>query len=133
MSYSCEMSQWGLKSSHIRVRGESMWPTLQSGDRVAVMACAQPQVGDLVLAWLRNHLIVHRVLEATDSRVVLKGDNCARPDPHLPREAILGVVARVFRGPATLAHAHWQRPPSWWKRRQAWLKRRLARLFFGDS
>jgi signal peptidase I len=123
------MSHWGLNSSHIRVRGDSMWPTLQSGDQVAVMACIQPPVrGDLVLAWLHNHLIVHRVVEANDGQVILKGDNCPSPDPLLPLGAILAVVNRVFRGSDVLAREQWEAQPSWWIRRKATLKRRVSGL-----
>lgn len=63
----------------VEVRGRSMAPALQSGDRLLVVrALRSPRVGDVVLARDPRDAgreLVKRVADVTPSGVVLHGDN----------------------------------------------------------
>ncbi|HIP96642.1 MAG TPA: signal peptidase I, partial [Anaerolineae bacterium] len=84
------------------IKGQSMKPTLQNGDMVAVSWVDHDhlQTGDIVLAILTNgqeiQMLAHRVVEVREqgqSRlVILKGDSRERPEPPIPLEWIVGRV-----------------------------------------
>lgn len=96
----------------IRVTGDSMRPTLSSGDMVLVNPSAYnnatPQVGDMVLArhpYQRDLTIIKRVAEVTaEGRFVLHSDNPkggtdSRAFGTLAPERIIGkVTSRVKAG-----------------------------------
>jgi len=77
------------------VRGTSMWPTLSPGDRVRVDPVPpgwRPRPGDVVAATGPSGIVVHRVISASDGRVVTWGDNAAMADEPIGTEKIVGRV-----------------------------------------
>lgn len=67
----------GLRWRRIVVRGESMRPTLEPGDRVLVVPVRRPRPGDLVALEdpeRPGRMVVKRVAEVADDRVVVIGD-----------------------------------------------------------
>jgi len=82
-------------------RGDSMYPSIRDGDAIRVQPCdGEPlSVGDIVLAKAARGLTAHRVVRVREREgtveITTRGDNCLRPDPPLPRSAILGRVVGV--------------------------------------
>ena len=79
-----------------RVEGDSMWPTLASG-QVVIAWRRRPIVGDLVIAKVDKREVVKRLHEIKKDKVFLRGDNPSastdsRQYGFLPKEAILGVI-----------------------------------------
>lgn len=106
-----------------------MWPSLRSGDLVAVEPCAgAPRPGEVVLARFAHALVVHRVRRCDGDVCVLLGDNARGEDPPLPRERVLGRVGLVRRGGEVLAPGQWDRGPVRWGRWRVRVKRGLAVL-----
>ena len=81
----------------LRVRGESMLPTLWPGDVVEIESCSLEDVrpGEIVLARRDGRLILHRLIApCTPNGFLLRGDAVPRPDPLFPPETLLGRMAR---------------------------------------
>ena len=87
----------------VLARGESLWvreaspsmlPLIQPGDELRLAPFDARQIGGgSVIAYERGaRLVIHRVLAASGSGVVAKGDALASPDPLVPWDR---VVARV--------------------------------------
>ena len=67
-----------MKSSVIReftVRGTSMEPLYQEGDKISFSLDNHYQLGDIVLFHNRGKLIGHRIVSITEKGIVAKGDN----------------------------------------------------------
>lgn len=76
----------------LRVRGESMLPSLWPGDVVEIEGCSPEDVcpGEIVLALREDRLFLHRlVAPCTANGFVLRGDSVPRSDA-FPPEALLG-------------------------------------------
>jgi nickel-type superoxide dismutase maturation protease len=106
-----------LRTTRVVVKGDSMTPALESGDRLLVRRTNRPLAGQIVA--LRDprepaRVLVKRVASLTDDGVVVLGDNpSASTDSRtfgavsrldiigvaLYRYAPLGRSARVVRGP----------------------------------
>jgi hypothetical protein len=88
----------------LRVRGESMTPTLRPGELVAVdFSQASPQRGDILLFRQVDYLTVHRLLgtaRSPDGSPCLRtrGDGRHRLDPALDRSRVHGRVFAVLKG-----------------------------------
>ncbi len=81
----------------VSVVSNSMEPNLHRGDLLLVtgMATADYNVGDVVIYQRPevSYTIVHRIIEATGSGYVIKGDNNHSPDPGIVQpEQFLGKV-----------------------------------------
>lgn len=88
----------------VRTQGHSMWPTLRDGALVQVdPLVGAPRVGDLVLVATPSRLVLHRVIRSDTRGIVTKGDAAAADDGPVPREAILGKVARRCDDPLRAA------------------------------
>jgi Peptidase S24-like len=91
----------------LRVRGESMLPSLGPGDIVEVVpaSLSEVQPGEIVLARRDDRFFLHRFVASTASAGFLtRGDSMAQPDPSYDSEALLGKVVRVVHnGLPTLA------------------------------
>ncbi len=80
----------------VEVRGHSMTPALQPGDRLLVARVARPRVGDVVLAAdprAPHRELVKRITDVTPVGITLRGDNRARSTDArtfgaLPRSAV---------------------------------------------
>lgn len=93
----------------VLARGESLWvreaspsmvPLIRPGDELLLAPLDSRAIprGALIACARGGHLVIHRVVAASGSGVVTKGDALASPDPLVPWER---VVARVvaLRGP----------------------------------
>ena len=93
----------------VLARGESLWvreatpsmlPLIRPGDelRLAPFESRTIRAGALIAYRRGAQLVIHRVMAASESGVVAKGDALASPDPLVPWDQ---VVARVvaLRGP----------------------------------
>lgn len=94
----------------LRVRGRSMWPTLQPGDELHVtpIAAEALQPGDWIVIHAPNGPLIHRFLGFTrEGKLLTKGDAHRAPDPPWPQEALLGrVTAFTRRGIPTAVRPH---------------------------
>lgn len=97
---------WSGGALRLRVKGRSMWPTLQPGDHVMVepAAIADLRAGDLVLLRNKEDLFLHRLLGFTRSGLLLtKGDSHRAPDTPWPPKALLGRATTLSRQGETVA------------------------------
>ena len=81
------------------VTGDSMHPTIRSGEHLHVRAVDRKslRVGDIILVRAQRGLTAHRIITIDANRVVTRGDNAELPDPPLPLDDILGLVEAVER------------------------------------
>jgi phage repressor protein C with HTH and peptisase S24 domain len=87
-----------LDTVPVRIHGWSMWPWLCPSDRVDVRSKAQPEIGDIVVVLRENEPpYIHRIVELNDQQFLSRGDNVRNDDGWRPREAIAGVVVRLYR------------------------------------
>jgi len=92
------------RAVEIPVRGSSMRPMLQDGDRVRLAAVTEVNVrlGDVVLRVAPSGPIIHRVVGWWPSRngwrILTKGDGACRLDPPLPPGRLVGRVVALVRG-----------------------------------
>jgi signal peptidase len=80
------------------VEGNSMEPTLQTGDLVIVLkrvATSDVSVGDVVVYRRGSTLIIHRVVMIEGSTFITKGDNNWVVDPPVNSEALIGKVLEI--------------------------------------
>jgi len=84
------------QSVRLRVRGESMLPTLWPDDMVEIASCslAEVQPGDILLALRDGRLFLHRLVSTQPDGFVLRGDSMPGSDPRFPPEALLGRLVR---------------------------------------
>ena len=90
-----------LNRIHIRIHGDSMWPTLRDGDFVEAVQGPKPVVGDIVVARhpMKNMTVIKRVKRILQDGVFIEGDN---PDPigsedshnfgPIPHSSIIAVI-----------------------------------------
>jgi signal peptidase I len=88
------------RNVRLPTRGESMHPTVASGDHVVIAPTAPEgiQVGDVVMV-AGDRPWIHRVVRIDSGAGVLvtKGDDCAIEDPPIKIEAVVGRVVGVTR------------------------------------
>lgn len=86
----------------LRVRGDSMYPTVHRGDEVLVEPARLEALhpGDWIVLKAPAGLIMHRFLGLTqDGKLLTKGDGHRAPDPPWEPSALLGrAVARCHQG-----------------------------------
>jgi hypothetical protein len=90
----------------LRLRGESMLPTLWPGDEVEIAGCSSSELmpGDVALAACDGRFVLHRVSSFSgDGHVITRGDAMPRPDAALPDGSIVGKVTRVTRAGRTVS------------------------------
>lgn len=86
---------------YLPIHGESMSPTLRSGDVVKVerVRTRDIRVGDVLVLWEGEALVVHRVIrrgrDEVGFYVIALGDNATCHGPRVYGDAILGRVAGV--------------------------------------
>jgi hypothetical protein len=83
----------------IAAHGSSMGWTIRTGSKVHVVGNPDPRRGQL---WAycdgSGRVVVHRYRHRVDAGHVLQGDACARPDPPVDAEQLIGQVIAVRRG-----------------------------------
>ncbi len=88
-------------SFRFRARGFSMNPFIRDKDVLTVSRdIGRPvEVGDVVAVINPGSgtLIVHRIVKKSVNGVLIKGDNCSKPDGMFALERIVGVVKTVER------------------------------------
>jgi signal peptidase I len=86
----------------LRLRGDSMWPTIPAGTLVEVARIFPDDLrpGDIVVWQQGGVLIAHRIMEraqrGSDAFLVTKGDNSAATDQLFSQDAILGRVVAIY-------------------------------------
>lgn len=80
------------------MRGDSMWPTLRTGDVVRLEPAAQVRRGDIVAFQRGADAILHRVVAHAGAGVVCRGDNRPADDGPVPSALIIGRAVAVRRG-----------------------------------
>lgn len=89
------------------VTSESMAPTLTIGDIVIVDPAVPPAPGAIIVVDRDGTRVTHRVVTATPTELVLRGDATTVPDPPDPAGTAVGTVIRVVPAvglPAVAAH-----------------------------
>jgi len=89
-----------------RVIGESMEPTLISGDLIIIdkltYVYRRPAVGDVIAFWMSNEKVaVKRISEIEDQDIYVMGDNTkvsndSRSYGPIPREDVIGRALLIF-------------------------------------
>jgi signal peptidase I len=119
--------------ARFRVAGDSMHPTIRSGDHVHVVPLRPAEIapGHVVLARHARGLTAHRIVRIDGAGIITRGDNSLASDPVVVLSALLGRVERVERDGAATAVAP-AAPPRLhiFARRLARLVRRASRLSF---
>jgi signal peptidase I len=88
-------------TARFRASGDSMYPTIRSGDYLDVAPCGTSELrrGDIVLAATERGLTAHRIvrIEENDgsSQITTRGDNALRSDFPIAATDILGRVAQA--------------------------------------
>ncbi|MDP6324232.1 MAG: S24 family peptidase [Candidatus Thalassarchaeaceae archaeon] len=64
----------------VRVRGDSMWPTLKDGQFVNAIRDAEPLVGDIAVVKhpMKETILIKRIKRIEHDEMFIEGDN---PDP----------------------------------------------------
>ena len=84
----------------LRLRGESMLPTLWPGDEVEIASCSRSDLkrGHIALAFSNARFVLHRVFRIPSTgEVITRGDAMPGPDSPFPADAIVGRVVQVTR------------------------------------
>ena len=81
----------------LTLHGNSMFPTIQEGEKVCISKKNEYEVGDIVAYYLCRGggvvIIIHRLLWIRKTFVIAKGDNNKKADPYrIPVENVLGSV-----------------------------------------
>jgi len=85
------------------VKGNSMSPFINSGEKVEIEKVERIRIGDVVLLKLKDDFLLHRVLFVFRNFVITKGDRSPFIDPPSQRKNVIGRVRkeegflRVFR------------------------------------
>jgi signal peptidase I len=90
-----------------------MVPSLWPGDLVLVRTCSFSEVsrGAVIVFRQNERLIVHRVMDLKNGRLIARGDARARVDDPVGSENLIGVVEAAFRdgNPIRLCQSRTQR------------------------
>jgi nickel-type superoxide dismutase maturation protease len=101
----------------VEVRGKSMQPTLEPGDRLLVVRTKRPLPGELVVVAdprEPSRELVKRVADEAGGTVLLVGDNraCSTDGRDFGRLPLRAVRARVLYRYSPAARSGWLAPPA---------------------
>ena len=83
----------------IAVSGDSMEPTLYTGDRIRVRIDPSPSIGEvIVFVDGENQTVVHRLVAHLGSTYVCLGDNRRALDPFVEAACVVGVAEAIVSG-----------------------------------
>ncbi len=91
-------------------KGMSMLPFIRCGhDKVRVYKEANVTVGDIVLAYYKNHLILHRIYAIKGQRFILMGDGNLKGNEEVERSEVWGKVIEIVKenGRSHKPHKAW--------------------------
>ena len=109
----------------VTVVGHSMNPTFLDGDTLIVDPPQRPlHIGDVVVYPHRGKLVVHRVIECLEDRLICAGDASWALKEEVAPDDVIGVVRCVLRGQKVVA----KRASSFW--RANFVRLRLAYRFY---
>lgn len=77
-------------SFNIVTQGNSMFPTIKSGEKVSIINPENLVVGDIILFEICNELVLHRIVEINEPYYVTQGDNHLYSDHYICKEQIIG-------------------------------------------
>ena len=97
--------RYGTLPLQLTITGNSMFPSLKSGDRVTVRREDTYSPGDIVVFRHNGGLTIHRLLWQLGNRVTCKGDNNLFCEEVYP-EDILGKVVEISAGDVRLFPTH---------------------------
>ena len=111
----CWPARLGGSTSYVMVSGDSMEPTMHTGDLAVVRRQRAYRPGDVVAFRVADgevgagHVVIHRIHAGDERGYVLQGDNKRHPDPWRPaRDDILGrrvlLVPRAGQALQTVAN-----------------------------
>lgn len=102
-----------LGAGHVarfRATGNSMYPTIRSGDCLHLAQSSQLSAGDVVLVRAKRGLTAHRIVAITEDGFLIRGDNALTNDPVVLHEDVIGRVTAIERNGVLLPAAA-TRPP----------------------
>lgn len=79
------------KCMPLTVRGDSMLPSIQNGDAIAIQKCEMYEPGDVLVFWYEGELLVHRMVRKEADGNLCKGDHSFRLE-RVRTECIIGKV-----------------------------------------
>jgi signal peptidase I len=84
------MSKWG-SSFTVKAQGSSMHPLLQDGDviKYKYIKFEDIRVNDIVLIYINEVMMTHRVIYKTSAFCITRGDNNPTSDPTIKRGSVL--------------------------------------------
>lgn len=76
------------------INGDSMIPTLHSGDKVLINNLINPNIGDIVAFKINNlsNPIIHRVVKIFKNNIITCGDNKIICDRVIQSNLIIGII-----------------------------------------
>ena len=84
--------------AYVRVTGTGMMPLLRPGrDRVIVDRTHYIRRGDIVLFRYAGRYILHRVLDPSGEKIVIRGDGVPEGCEYPSREEVFGRVKRIIK------------------------------------
>lgn len=84
----------------IKISGNSMSPTFNDGDMITFFKENDYVLGDILVFWYKNNLLVHRLLKIYNDIYFCKGDNSFRLES-VEKEHIIGKVKLINSIPVT--------------------------------
>ena len=95
------MEERGM-SFRTAVRGYSMHPFIQDNDVITISPLREhpPRVGEVVAFTFPDieKLAIHRVIGKNKAGLLLKGDNCQKPDGVIDPGQVIGRITSIERG-----------------------------------
>lgn len=85
---------------HIKVGGSSMWPFIKDGEVLLVRRVPFDQIyqGDVIITYVDQNLICHRVFNKDQQSVRTKADALVGLDAQISKKEILGKAIGIKRG-----------------------------------
>lgn len=81
----------------ITISGESMYPTIQTNDRIKIKKCNKYNIGDILIFEFNNELLAHRLLKK-NGHFFCKGDNSFRLEEIDEKDIIGKVISKYENG-----------------------------------
>jgi len=104
----------------LKVNGASMLPAVWPGDVVTVRrrSAAELLPGSIVVCYLDQGFVAHRLIGRQGDRILTRGDSHLRDDPPFSEDELLGEVVSILRNGHPVALT-----PVWWHRGFSWIMR----------